>query len=510
MQTESEILDDIIGAVLPESKGGPKPKPEEADEPKDQPQEDAAREQEETERAEREKESFSRLYTGKTLSELTDMDSSEGEEPEKEEAAADDDEPDEKEEAAKETETPKDEPKKEETAKDSPKEPESTTVPGEILPDYEVDPYFSEIEEEEESSDEETDEALEALVAQAPLDREEKRAVDIWKFAERKHPERYKGAHARNIEFIKKHREAKARFEEEDPDTPLHENEKYLKWMEKNQPTMQADEQYELQEELEEDRVDRKLAAKEKERKRAERDREVDQRIDREVRRYGHTLTPLMKQIGKKSEAAQAITKFVEDNAEDPKVGEKLLEEFPEFGNILSNNAQIGSALTRRWFELTARRDPFDPKNAVDMEIARQLHSFEQEMLHPGNQKRQVRNGKTFATRADYAKMSPEERAKHWTFSDTQILKMQGARLMRDTVKQLDQYNESFKKSTGKTLLELRHPSDPPSNDGKATDKQEDKEREEIIPEATDKPRNDEPPPRQGDAVTDAILGGIV
>jgi hypothetical protein len=262
--------------------------------------------------------------------------------------------------------------------------------------------------------------------------------------------EKYKGYAKRQLEYLKQHQAKIDELEEADPDTDVTENPKYLAWVKKNRPHIPQRERRRLEREIvireAEVRAEKKLAEKyEKEldenrnwRTRQERMPKVQQR----TQGFAKSMIESLSSVEEAEDAVKVYNKVLEETGDVKKAGEAMREEYPEESDILAHTNRIAMALGSELIALKNGIKDFDSQERLHQELLVRVNAQEEAMSKPAMKDKRIRDGRTFATAADYREMTPEQRKKHWTFSTDDMLSFIQAEARFQATKRLKEHKE--------------------------------------------------------------------
>jgi hypothetical protein len=389
------------------------------------------------------------LHTGKTVTELLALRERQGKETKDDEVDDDEDEQTDEQDDEQDDEQNTDDKtgdNDDEQPSDKPDKPERF-VSG-----------FDEVEPTDRIEEETPDDDFKSITDEGgPLDSEEQRTVEFWKFAEEKYPDKFAGQYEKAKQFIKEHRKAKARFFEADPDTPLEENDDYVRWLNSNRPKIAPSDGESIREEMLVEKADKKAQERFDQLKKEEDEKKLDDRIEEAVERFTNNMTPTLKYAAPEDESIKAMVTLVEEGGANADTAARLVEEFPEQGEILLNGIGTANAMARRWLQYTSGRVRLDANSEMDRVLVSKLHSYENEILNNDKYKeKRVRGGRTLVRRSQFLSMSSEDRKKHWVLSNDQYLHALKTEWMGSVVDNIKKSGEKFKKIYGMTPYEAR------------------------------------------------------
>lgn len=231
------------------------------------------------------------------------------------------------------------------------------------------------------------------------LDEDEVEEVRTAEFAEQRYPQRYPGHAKRVLEYIRKHKQFVKTQEQENPDVSFDQsNTAYQRFLEANRPTITSSERKRLERErlLEEAAsiAERRLAGKTK-------------KLEEEVTQL--KATPLVERT---INDFKSLVKEIMPKEDDPIVLEKAEE-------------MTGLAVTagKEYLLLSSQLKQFDTKNETHKWLADFIK--EQGELYVQSKHESLRRGgKSFLPRHQFNNLPADERAKHFSFSDEDVLQL--------------------------------------------------------------------------------------
>lgn len=259
---------------------------------------------------------------------------------------------------------------------------------------------------------------------------EERDQLEAARFAERRFPEKYKGLGAKVEKFLKEHA-AKVNAPDFQADDPS-----YQSWLQKNRPTLSQAE----------------IRTIERERLRDELRPEIDERTN-QVRDelFRTTHEPQIKRRADDFFAAavrEALPADVLKGLTDPARGVKWAREnYPLEVEIAENIAKTAADDIEVFARLTtanpATGRPFEPYDK-DNEAHRRVIALVKEVCEEyktatANRPERIRDGKAYATRLEFARLPPEQRAKYWTLSDNEIVAIARAKVKHAATRAIEQ-----------------------------------------------------------------------
>lgn len=245
------------------------------------------------------------------------------------------------------------------------------------------------------------------------LEPEEAEQVALLRYAagKKEYGEKYKGAPEKAIAFIKAHADFIAKKKAEDPDYEFTDaNPEYAAWLKANKPAVflspteiRRVEKDQLRDEL---RTENEQARTEERNESARRD--LVPKIKKQADGFFHEATTA-------AMPADMATVFKEKGADEAK---KL---FPDEYEILEETVNATTVSVETFLGLVGGVTKFNPQNAMHAKLD-QFISFQCDDFLKNGANELVQNGKQFVTRAAWNVMPAAEKAKHWTFSDSQVV----------------------------------------------------------------------------------------
>lgn len=322
------------------------------------------------------------------------------------------------------------------------------------------------------------DELREALEKESPLSAEEKKALDFWKFADSQ--EGYKGKYAEAIDFIRKHRTAVKKFQEEDPETELDQNQDYIDWLNKHKPKISSEDAIELRARRIVDERDAKNRAESSEEKLHE---EKRTKLTNALVGFGDDMG--RKFLAHGGETIVEITNAIREAPEGMTPEAHLIQEYPEQGRALLESFQEGTLLANHWLSYSLGLRNLDSNDPIDMRLLRKLQTYEQEFMNNDKFKdRQQREGKEFKQHLELLKLPVAERKKYWTFNTDMFLNTLAMELMFSLKDEVEKIDKNYKERFGLTPTEARKKL----KSGSKQDKKEAKEKKQAPKKEEDTP----------------------
>lgn len=246
------------------------------------------------------------------------------------------------------------------------------------------------------------------------LEPEEKYQLELLRYAESKKEfgDKYKGAPAKMMEFFKKHAEFIAKKKGEDADYDFtKDNPEYQAWLNANLPVkLSAIEQRQIEREQDRDTVRQETDGKLAQERTATQKREIvpviKKRVDGLFAEFNDLAVPAELQALIKEKGYDAAKAAMPDEYE-------IVEETTA---ALADHAE-------QFLLMTNGVISFNPANKTHVNVDNFIKFQCDDFAKNGGDLR-TRGDRTFATRADYSLMKPEEQAKHWTFTNEDVVLM--------------------------------------------------------------------------------------
>lgn len=238
----------------------------------------------------------------------------------------------------------------------------------------------------------------------------------------------YKGSADNYLKFKEAERQYQSKWEAAHPDEEFDpSDDTHSKWYEKNEPSIDEDDFEEAKEALIREQAEK--AAEERFRKELE-----------PVKRKQAEESAIAKAAPKIEKTLQTIGRNAA-SAIDPKLGElkdlsKIGEEDPIAAEVLTDTAS-------RWMPIAQGASllysghPVDQDNPVFQAVGELVSTLETQISQL-DEDMQVRNGKQFATIAEYAKMSPREQARHWYVGEDELVEFVDKRMAFEAKQRYD------------------------------------------------------------------------
>lgn len=231
------------------------------------------------------------------------------------------------------------------------------------------------------------------------LDDEEQEEVRTAVFAENQYPAKYKGYGQQVLDFIKKHKQFVSQQEQENPDVQFDRtNQSYQRFLETNRPAVSNSERKRLERErlLEEAAAlaEKKLSAK-------------TRKLEEEVTQL--KATPV---VEKTINDYKSLVKEWMPKEDDPIVVEAV-------ESMTAKAVDAG----REFLMLSSNLKPYDTKNETHRWLADFIQEQGELYVKSGHESLK-RGARTFVPRAQYNSLASEQRNKHFTFTDEDILQL--------------------------------------------------------------------------------------
>lgn len=232
------------------------------------------------------------------------------------------------------------------------------------------------------------------------LDEDEINEVKTAAFAEQRYPDKYKGYAAHVLDYIKKHKQIVRDLTSENQDGDMDENDpKYKAFVKANRPPVKGPER-------------RKL---ERERTLEEAAQIAEARLSQRYRKVETELTQM--------KAAPAVEKSLNDYKSLLKQVLPTSTDDPLVESVVAEVSNLASEAAGEFLQLSAQLKPYDSRNNTHRWLADFI--AEQGKLFANSKDPATKRGnKTFIPRAEYNNLNPTDRAKHFTFSDEDVLQI--------------------------------------------------------------------------------------
>lgn len=242
------------------------------------------------------------------------------------------------------------------------------------------------------------------------LDEEQREMLADAKFMEQRFPDKYKGWAARTAKFLKEHADVtnKETFDANSPE--------YKLWLDKNQPRLSREQIREIEEVRVADRVNKEWAGKHADLQHKIFVREEEPKIQAS----GQGIFAEMANTALPDDIAQAIKKdgFAKANelyALEIGTAQNVLtaatEDITELIRLSTKDPETGRPLQG------PVNDPADPKFAQHERLSGMIGYFDEQFKTTAPAEQQVRGGKWFVTRDEWAQIAPNQRHRFWTFA---------------------------------------------------------------------------------------------
>ncbi|MBU2072777.1 MAG: hypothetical protein KKA68_21290 [Gammaproteobacteria bacterium] len=257
------------------------------------------------------------------------------------------------------------------------------------------------------------------------LEDNEKKALNDARYLEQRFPERYAGMAARQEKFLRDH----AKYVEEQGEDFDIESAEYKGFLEKNQPRLTDDEREMVATTRVKDEVNKEWSGKHADLQHKLYARDEEPKVEREVQQ-------IWTELANSALPENVANHLVEMNTKHGAV--KGLEEAKKTFGIEIETAQMvlkeATADIKEFLRIT-RRDPetnrplaqtasspADPHYEQHVRLTNVLDSICNDFKEKAPENQQYRNGKWFVTRDEYLRLTPESRAKAWSFTNEEII----------------------------------------------------------------------------------------
>jgi hypothetical protein len=283
------------------------------------------------------------------------------------------------------------------------------------------------------------------------LPEEARDSVEFWSGAEKVNPDKYKGSLRKQLDYLRNHKAKMDELEENDPDTPVDENPKYLAWIRQNKPQISAWEAKKLEKEIliqhaEEraaSRHGKELAELKEWKERQELERVHGPIVQQKAAAVAQELLDSFKEITLAKEVIETFYAEVEKHGDPKKAHETVQEMYPDETEIITNHHRSGITMAEELISIRSGLKKADVEgNRLHLELANRIIAQEDAMDKPEMAKARVREGKAFAKSSEYIKMTPDQRQRHWTFSDDEIISFIKAEVRHRAQKDLEAHQK--------------------------------------------------------------------
>jgi hypothetical protein len=254
--------------------------------------------------------------------------------------------------------------------------------------------------------------------------RAEARYVEVLEAAAVREPARYQAVLDREVDRLKKVHAFEATWKEEHPDESLIDEDtgkpvpEYRKFLNANRPSIDADEHEDLRETFIADRAKQSARA------------EMEETLRPKLRKVAELESkPVIEKAEKDLEAAVLAALPADDYlAKVAKDGLDAVAKVPVEGPVIAVAVQRGREVVRDFLALRRELVDFDVRNPTHVFISRSIATAATIFAEKGGEDR-LRKGtdgtmQRFVPPVVYRTLKPEARAKHWTFSDDEIVSL--------------------------------------------------------------------------------------
>ena len=237
------------------------------------------------------------------------------------------------------------------------------------------------------------------------------------RYMEERFPDRYKGWAAKTERFIRDYA-AKTGEEGFDPESPV-----YKAWLAKAQPKLSRAEIREIQETRVADRIEKEQAKKYSDLNYKLFVREEEPKIEAERQRLQNELINLaapdeVVEGFKKMGVEKAAAAFKMELRVIEEVASTAASDIAELDRLSRKDPESGRPL------VTPAVNESDPKWVQHMRLSTMVKSLCEGFKANAPQNQQVRDGKWFATRDEYKRMTPAQRQNWWTFTNKELVNL--------------------------------------------------------------------------------------
>jgi len=243
---------------------------------------------------------------------------------------------------------------------------------------------------------------------------EDKEVLEVLRWGESK-DESLKGSSEEYINFLKKH----AQYTSSDSFDP--DGYEYEEWLKENRPKVDPNRFKKLQRDfiIEEATKRAKNELKEEQKKLKRKVEEVEKKpqLEAQLNKFSETLF-------------HHLPEEIQNTLREHGIEEgqkKLVAEYPVHASITHRELVDVENQGRALIEISRGAADYDSNNPVHEALGNKIIEFGKQMLsHPKGDQVLIRDGKRFVPRERFGQLSPEERAKSWTFSPNEILALLG------------------------------------------------------------------------------------
>ena len=229
------------------------------------------------------------------------------------------------------------------------------------------------------------------------LDEDERAEMDTAIFAEQKHPDRYRGHAQKVLDYIKQHKRVVMELESSG-ETDIEDSARYKAFQKANKPGITAAERRKLDQE----RISYQAAQEAK--------REMSGELDKLRKEIAETrAAPVIERS--LSEFRQVVDNIM-PKEDDPLVAQTTVA-----------FAQTAVQAADQFIRLSNRQIQYDPNNQLHKGVADFIEDQATQFIKSGDANLK-RGNQSFVSRATYNTMPVEQRGKHFTFTDDDVLRI--------------------------------------------------------------------------------------
>ena len=293
--------------------------------------------------------------------------------------------------------------------------------------------------------------------------------LEMARFAEGFNKDKYKGRFAQTLRFLKDKGAMEKKHSEENPDEPAEDSQVLQDWISKNEPKMGRAEGRKLNKEmfisetLERGRAqtDDALANATEEIERLK-SQPVAQQAVADYYKEASTVIP--------QDIREVYQKALEEGKDNVGAAAAIEETFGQEAQIAARAWETAKALGSEFINMTKGVTGVDLLNPVHAEINLRITRFGKEIAARSEDPEKAKtlildDGRTFVVRSKFIKMEKAERVKHWSLSDTQILKLFVQQETRRASEQIDkirtakyEHEITFAKTHGVDVSKIAKP----------------------------------------------------
>ena len=174
----------------------------------------------------------------------------------------------------------------------------------------------------------------------------------------------------------------------------------------------------------------------------------------------------------------EAFKEAVRDGAINGEFLEDLKKSDPDTHAIVVGAAAATEAAAAAIFALSNDLVQFNPKNELHAQLGAFALNRERAMMARPEEERLDDSGRAFATKAEFEKMSPEQREQHWTFSPEDLTYMVTQRYVKQAQQNLEAEEKKFERRAKAKGL-LKDEETPPAGKSRSSKSAEDEDEDD-------------------------------